>query len=83
MDGAVGTEALRDVEVDRLVKRLGGVGYSGHSLRCGHITEAHRAGVPMAEWMATSGHRSVKVALGYVRRAMTLQSTDSSARLGL
>lgn len=46
--------------------RMGGA-ISAHSIRAGFITESGRAGVPLAEAMALSGHRTASVALAYYR----------------
>lgn len=40
-----------------------------HSLRRGWITDAHRAGVPLAESMRLTGHRTTRVHLAYTQNA--------------
>lgn len=59
--------AVRDIVKKRC--RLAGVdvGFSAHSLRSGFVTEAARAGVPLAETMAMTGHRSTASVVGYFR----------------
>lgn len=39
--------------------------FSGHSLRSGFITEAGRQGKSLGDTMALSGHKAVRVAIGY------------------
>ncbi len=41
--------------------------FSGHSLRAGLATTATREGVPQAEWMLQTGHKSYDQALKYAR----------------
>jgi integrase len=48
----------------------------GHSLRAGFVTEAGAQGVPLAEVMALTGHRSVASVIGYHR---TGTATDGAA----
>lgn len=68
-------DRLGDKDVARIVKAAtAAAGYdaqafSGHSLRSGFITAAARKGVPEHVIAAQSGHRSVDVLRGYVRRA--------------
>lgn len=50
---------------------LGSAPLDVHSLRRSWITDAHRAGVPMAESMRQTGHRSPTVHLGYTAGAPT------------
>lgn len=49
----------------------------GHSLRAGFITEAGRAGVPLADVMALSGHRSVVSVVGYHRSGALIESAGA------
>ena len=69
---------LSDRSVHRIVtRRLRTAGfdpihYGAHSLRSGFITESARAGVPLPEAMALSGHRAVEVALRYYRQGEAL-----------
>jgi len=69
--GGVLGEGITDKTVARIVKkraRMAGLDptlFSAHSLRSGFITEAGRQGKALADAMALSGHRSLKVALGY------------------
>ena len=48
----------------------------GHSLHAGFVTEAGTRGVPLAEVMALTGHRSVASVVGYHR---TGANTDGAA----
>jgi site-specific recombinase XerD len=65
---------LSDRDVARVVKRLveaagyDPADYAGHSLRSGFATTAARAGVPEAEIMRQTRHRSLAVMRAYVRR---------------
>lgn len=60
-----------DKTVARIVKKraaLAGLDpsvFGGHSLRSGFITEAGRQGKSLGDTMALSGHKTVRVALGY------------------
>jgi integrase len=66
---------LGDRDVARIVKAAtAAAGYNaaafgGHSLRAGFITTAARKGVPERIIASQSGHKSVNVLRGYVRRA--------------
>lgn len=53
-------------------------GFSPHSLRSGFITEAARRGVPLAETMALTGHKSAAVAMSYYRAEMPVLSPGAS-----
>ena len=57
-------------------------GYTGHSLRAGHITQASMKGVPDAAIQAQSRHESDRAFREYVRPQKLLENT-SSAHLGL
>ncbi len=57
-------------------------GYGGHSLRAGFATAAARAGVPEAAIMAQTGHRSLPVLRGYIRRG-SLFADNAAAKVGL
>ena len=82
-DGSFGEAALRPREVARRVKRalkMAGIppaSYSGHSLRAGFITQASLNGKTLEQIMSQSRHQSVKIMLGYVRRANIFK--DSAA----
>jgi len=52
-----------------------GDGYSGHSLRAGYITAAHRAGKDAVAIQRHVGHRSPKSTAIYIRHADVLDST--------
>jgi integrase len=56
--------------------------FSGHSLRAGFVTSAARAGEPERRIMRQTGHKSIEMALRYVRQANAF--TDNAAlALGL
>ena len=59
---AVGALIQRRAQCAGLTEPIG-----GHSLRAGFVTEAGREGVPLAEVMALTGHRSVASVVGYHR----------------
>jgi len=64
------TDPLSGQAVWRIVKRraqLAGLegDFGAHSLRSGFVTEAGRQGVPLADAMALTGHRSVNTILRY------------------
>lgn len=71
VDGA--EEGLQPRHVATLVQRaaaaagLNPADYGGHSLRAGFLTDMSRDGHRLEDLMARSGHRSVDVAMGYVR----------------
>lgn len=69
--------------IKRLVTRIGHApaGYGAHSLRAGFVTSAVGR-LTEAEIALTTGHRSVAVLRGYVRRA-TLLAGDHVRRIGL
>lgn len=77
--GRVGTTALSDDQVARIVQRrarlAGLVGdWAAHSLRSGFVTEAGRQGVPLGEVMALTEHRSVGTVMGYFQAGALLDS---------
>ena len=86
--GRVLAPRLSDRDVARIVKRLAEqagldpAAFSGHSLRAGFATTAAGAGVPEAEIMRQTRHRSAAVMRGYVRRG-TLFTDNAAARVGL
>lgn len=86
--GRVTENRLSDRDVARIVKRLAEqaghdpAAFAGHSLRAGFATTAARAGVPEAEIMRQTRHRSVAVMRGYVRRG-TLFQDNAAGRVGL
>jgi integrase len=73
--GRVGSSRLTDRSVALIVKAavervgLSAERYAGHSLRSGVVTSAAQAGRGLDDIMALTGHRSVAVARGYIRRA--------------
>lgn len=76
---------VSDATVARIVKRaaaaigLDPARYAGHSLRRGFMTAASEAGATLQDIMAQSGHRSAKVALGYVERGQIFRNRASRA----
>ncbi len=86
--GKVGESRLSGCTVARVVKaaataaRLDPSGFSGHSLRSGHISEAIRNGAPEVAVMAQSRHRSVETFRGYYQEAGVFRD-NSSGYLGL
>jgi integrase len=61
-------------DVARLVQRLVGKAglegdFAAHSLRAGFVTAAERRGVSEANVQRVTGHKSVAILRGYVRRA--------------
>lgn len=86
--GAVELNRLSDKAVDRIVKsacRMAGLkdkGYSAHSLRAGHVTEALASGADRAAIKRQTGHASDAMLDRYAREA-DLFANNSSERLGL
>jgi integrase len=56
--------------------------FAGHSLRSGFITEAVRSGASERAIMSQTGHRSVNILRGYVRRATGFED-NAAAVIGL
>ena len=79
---------LSDRDVARVVQAaVAAAGYDaarfgGHSLRASFATSAARAGVPEAQIMAQTGHRSLPVLRGYIRRG-SLFADNAAAKVGL
>ena len=78
---------LSDRDVARAVQAAVAAGYDaarfgGHSLRAGFAISAARAGVPEAAIMAQTGHRSLPVLRGYIRRG-SLFADNAAAKVGL
>lgn len=69
--GSLGGElsgwAVRQIVRKRSNRAGTSVIYSAHSLRSGFVTEAGRQGLPLADTMALTGHRSVQTVMGYTR----------------
>ncbi len=78
--GKVGDKALSGEAVRLMLKKrakqagLDQLVFSPHSLRAGFITESGRQGIPLAEAMQLSGHRSASVAVRYHRVGDVLRS---------
>jgi integrase len=56
--------------------------FSGHSLRSGFATSAARAGVPEAQIQHQTGHKSLPVLRGYIRRG-SLFRDNAAGKVGL
>jgi integrase len=56
---------------------------TGHSLRAGHATEAHRAGVPIARIAAQTRHKDISVLFDRYIRPVDALEFSSSKDLGL
>ena len=73
--GHVSPDALSDRSVARIVQRTAKVAgldasrFAGHSLRSGFATTAARKGKSLDAIMKQTGHRSERVARGYIRHA--------------
>lgn len=86
--GGVGTVRLSPVDVARVIKAaVAAAGYepqdyAGHSLRSGFITSAARAGVAERHIQDQSGHRSLPMLRGYIRRG-SLFMDNAAAKVGL
>ena len=65
--GALSAEAVRRIVQARCAQAGLEGDYAAHSLRSGFVTEAGRAGVPLADVMAMTGHASVTSVVGYHR----------------
>lgn len=80
--------SLNSWSVNRVVKAamtLAGEdadGYSAHSLRAGFVTAAAKAGKRLDQIMAQTGHKSVEVAMRYIRR-VELFNENPAEGLGL
>ncbi len=71
--GKIG-EGLSGVTIWKIVTaRCAAAGLEGdfgaHSLRSGFMTEAARHNIPLNEMMDFSGHRDIKTAMGYIKKA--------------
>ncbi|RZI71333.1 MAG: hypothetical protein EOP13_18475 [Pseudomonas sp.] len=86
--GAISQTKLSPVDVVRAVKGAMGAAdydvalFSGHSLRSGFITSAARAGVAERDIQNQSGHRSLPVLRGYIRRG-SLFIDNAAGKVGL
>jgi integrase len=86
--GRVGGTRLSPYDVARVVKAAVGAAqydpeeFSGHSLRAGFITSAARAGVAERHIQDQSGHRSLPVLRGYIRRG-NLFVDNAASKVGL
>jgi integrase len=86
--GKPATTRLTDRSVALVVKAaLAAAGhdeknFSGHSLRSGFATSAARAGVPEAQIQLQTGHNSLPVLRGYIRRG-SLFNNNAAGKLGL
>ncbi len=86
--GRAGPVALAGYDVVRIIRRtaeLAGLDptrFSGHSLRSGFASSAAAGEASERAIMAQTGHRSLVVARGYIRRGQRFRD-PASARLGL
>ncbi|MBL6081126.1 site-specific integrase [Belnapia sp. T18] len=86
--GKIGSARLSPLDVARVVKAAveaagsNPADFSGHSLRSGFITSAARAGVAERHIQNQSGHRSLPVLRGYIRRG-SLFVDNAAAKVGL
>jgi integrase len=86
--GTIGTARLSPIDVARVMKtavEAAGADpkdFAGHSLRSGFITSAARAGVAERHIQNQSGHRSLPVLRGYIRRG-SLFVDNAAAKVGL
>jgi integrase len=88
--GATGERGLAPHTFGRLLKaRANEAGLpnaeriTGHSLRAGHATEAHRAGVPIARIAAQTRHKDLSVLFDRYIRPVDALEFSSSKHLGL
>jgi integrase len=88
--GATGERGLAPHTFGRLLKaRAKGAGLpnaeriTGHSLRAGHATAAHRAGVPIARNAAQTRHKDLSVLFDRYIRPVDALEFSSSKDLGL
>ncbi len=83
--GAIFTDAkgcrLAPQAVARIVKKTVGAEYSGHSLRAGLATSAAKAGKSLASIMKTTGHKSERVAMTYIRHGSLFDDCASEGLL--
>ena len=76
---SVSDSGISDKTVANIVKRraieagLDPRVFSGHSLRSGFVTESGRQRVPLPDSMAMSGHKTVRVAVGYYQPGNSLR----------
>lgn len=82
-----GTARLSGAAVDRAVKRavarigLDASAYGAHSLRAGLATSAAKAGKGLDVIMRTTGHRSERIAMGYIRMGSVFDGCASEGLL--
>jgi integrase len=86
--GRILPSRLGDKDVARAIKNAVAVAgydadqFGGHSLRSGFATTAGRVGVPERIIMLTTGHKSLPVLRGYIRRG-ALFAENAAAMIGL
>ncbi len=71
--------ALSPAAVAEIVQRRSALAqlsgsFAGHSLRSGFVTEAGRQGVSLPDVMAMTGHRTVKMVLGYFQAGTAINN---------
>lgn len=85
--GNVGTAAINDKTVARVIKKYAKLAnldaslFSGHSLRSGFITSAAESGANLFKIMDVSRHKSVETVRGYVRSAEQFDNHAGSSFL--
>lgn len=65
--GELSSEGVAKIVKSRCQEAALGGRFSAHSLRSGFLTEAGAQEIPLKTAMAMSGHKSVSVAMGYMR----------------
>jgi site-specific recombinase XerD len=77
--GCIGTAALTDRSVARIIKRCAGAAgldpksFSGHSLRAGFVTSALEHGADIFKVMDVTRHKRIETLKGYDRRAQAFR----------
>lgn len=85
-DGRLSNRALSDREICRIVQRaacrVGLTSVSGHSLRCGLVTEAALAGATERQIATVTGHRCLATVRRYIRGSASIRP-ELTRRIGL
>ena len=85
--GNVGSDGLSDRSVARVVQRTAAAAgldaalFAGHSLRAGFATTAARKGKSLDAIMRQTGHKSERIARGYIRHASLFTGNAASGLL--
>lgn len=86
--GAVKASRMTDRDIARAIQGAiaaagyDGASFGGHSLRAGFATTGGRAGVPERIIMLQTGHKSLPVLRGYIRKG-SLFSENAASMVGL